>query len=472
MADGAALDRAIDRRMDGTLRELQKFCSQPSISAQDLGIEDMARMVEESLETRGFSVRRVRTGRHPAILAECRGSQMPREYRGGQMPREYRGGSVLFYNHYDVQPPDPLDQWVTPPFQPAVRDGGFYARGAMDDKGHLVCRLAAIDAVREVYGGLPCTVRFLIEGEEEIASPSLETVIRDNAESLSADLCIWEFGEVDGEGVSMQYLGFRGLLYVELSVQALSRDCHSGIWGTLLPNAAWRLNWALSRIKGMDEKIAVRGFYDRVLPPSDLDMQLMQQLPVISDGERSAMGAKEFIRPHGTPAEFYRNAVLSPSATICGLSSGYQEAGQKTIIPAKASAKLDFRLVPDQSPQEILDKLRAHLDSEGFGDVQVTRLGMIPPSRTPVDHPAVRMVTECATEVYGRPQRVYPMSGGSGPAHYFRKHIGLPVLTAGVGYLGSNIHAPNEHIRLADFRNGIRHTARIMANLDASPGAS
>ncbi len=454
MADGAELDRAIERRMDGTMRELERFCSQPSISAQNVGIAEMAGMVEESLERRGFSTRRVQTGRHPAILAEC---------AGGEMPREYRGGSVLFYNHYDVQPPEPLDQWVTPPFRPTVRDGSFYARGAMDDKGHLACRLAAIDAVRDVYGELPCTVRFLIEGEEEIASPGLEAVIRENKEALAADLCLWEFGEVDGEGVSMQYLGFRGILYVELSLQALARDCHSGIWGTLLPNAAWRLNWALSSLKGADERIAIGGFYDRVAPPSDLDMRLMQQLPVISDEERSAMGAKAFILPSRTPAEFYRNAVLSPSCTICGLSSGYQGAGQKTIIPATASAKLDFRLVPDQTPDEIFEKLRAHLDREGFGDIQVSRIGALFPSRTPVDHPAVRMVTECAREVYGRPQRVFPMSGGSGPAHYFRKHLGVPVLTAGVGYLGSNIHAPNEHIRLADFHNGIRHTARIMA---------
>jgi acetylornithine deacetylase/succinyl-diaminopimelate desuccinylase-like protein len=450
MTDGTDLDRAIDRRMADTMRELERLCSQPSISAQDTGIREMAGLVEEALGRRGFSTRRAGTSRHPAILAESRG-------RGNK--------SVLFYNHYDVQPPEPLDQWVTPPFQPTVRDGSFFARGAMDDKGHLACRLAAIDAVREVYGDLPYTVRFLIEGEEEIASPSLETVIRENREALAADLCLWEFGEVDAEGLSMQYLGFRGILYVELSLRALSRDCHSGIWGTLLPNAAWRLNWALSRLKGIDEKIAISGFYDSVVPPSDRDMQLMDLLPVITDAERAAMGARQFILPSRSPSEFYRNAVLSPSCTICGLTSGYQGEGQKTIIPATATAKLDFRLVPNQTPEEILDKLRAHLDHEGFGDIQVTCIGRIPPSRTPVDHPAVRMVAECAREVYGRPQRIFPMSGGSGPAHYFRKHLGVPVLTAGVGYLGSNIHAPNEHIRLADFRNGIRHTARIMANL-------
>ncbi len=432
------------------MRELGDFCAQPSISTQDLGMREMARLVVRALERRGFSTRMVETPRYPAILAECRG-------QGDK--------KLLFYNHYDVQPPEPLDQWQSPPFQPTIREGKYFARGAMDDKGHLVCRLAAIDAVREVCGELPCTVKFLIEGEEEISSPSLEGVIADNSRDLEADLCLWEFGEVDGEGLSMQYLGFRGLLYVELSLQTLARDCHSGIWGSLMPNAAWRLNWALSSIKGMDERIRIPGFYERVVPPSEEDLRLMGDLPVISEAERSAMGAKGFIHPYSSPAEFYEKAVMTPSCTICGMGAGYLGEGQKTIIPAKAFAKADFRLVPDQTPEEILDKLKRHLDAEGFGDIHVNCLGMIYPSRTPVDHPYVRMVAESARDVYGRSQRIYPMSGGSGPAHYFRKHLGVPIMTAGVGYLGSNIHAPNEHIRLADFFNGIRHTARIIADL-------
>ena len=371
-----------------------------------------------------------------------------------------------------MQPPEPVDQWVSPPFQPAVRDGKFFARGAMDDKGHLACRLAAIDAVQEVYGALPCSVKFLVEGEEEIASPNLEQVVRENRESLAADLCLWEFGEVGGDGVSMQYLGFRGILYVELSLQALAQDCHSGIWGTLLPNAAWRLTWALSRLKAMDETITIPGFYQKVVPPSDLDMELMSRLPVITDAQRSAMGAGDLVFQASSAADFHRRAVLSPSCTICGISAGYQGSGQKTIVPARASAKVDFRLVPDQTPQEILDKLRRHLDAEGFQDIAIACIGMINPSRTPVDHPYVKMVVESARDIYGQPQRVYPMSGGSGPADIFRRLLGVPVLTAGVGYLGSNIHAPNEHIRLADFSNGVRHTARIIALLGERAGSA
>lgn len=453
MKDRTDLDTAIDARKVDTLKELEAFCTQPSISAHNLGIDTMMGLVKEALERRGFIVRVVQTKRHPALIAECKG-------RGDR--------SALFYNHYDVQPPEPLDAWVTPPFKPTIRDGNFYARGAMDDKGHLVCRLAAIDAIRDVYGELPCTVKFLIEGEEEISSPGLEDVIRDNAQALAADICLWEFGEMDGGGAPLQYLGFRGVLYVELSVQALSGDCHSGIWGSLLPNAAWRLTWALSKIKDADERIRIPGFYDNVLPPSPGDLACMSTLPIMPDSDRKAMGAASFLHSYRNSVEFYKNALMIPACTICGMTSGYTGKGQKTIIPAKASAKVDFRLVPDQTPDEILGKLRKYLDAEGFEDVKVECLGKSYPSRTPIDHPLARMVVESAREVYGQPQRVYPMSGGSGPAYLFRKYLGVPVLTAGVGYMGSNIHAPNENIRLLDFFNGIRHTARILVDLGKS----
>ena len=462
-ADGGAVDRAVERGRDKALEELKSFCAQPSISAQDKGIREMARMVVSALERRGFATHLVETPRHPAIIAERAGRGAG---AGGASGADSR--AILFYNHYDVQPPEPLDQWVTPAFQPTLRDGKLYARGVMDDKGHLACRLAAVDAVLEANGGeLPCTVKFLIEGEEEIASPSLEQVIRDNKDSLAADLCLWEFGDVDAEGVSAQYLGFRGILYVELSVQSLARDCHSGVWGTLLPNAAWRLTWALSTLKTADEGIAIPGFYDKVIPPSARDMRLLEQLPAIPESERISMGSRKFIGRYSSAAELQRNATLIPSCTICGLSAGYQGEGQKTIMPARASAKVDFRLVPDQSPEEILEKLRRHLDSRGFDDIQVACIGKLDPSRTPLDHPLVGLVVESARDVYGRPQRIYPMSGGSGPAQLFRRHLGVPIVTAGVGYPGSNIHAPNENIRLTDYYNGIRHTARIVTDLAA-----
>lgn len=448
---GEEIDRVILEKRESTLRELGEFCAQPGISAQNRGINEMVQLVVKALEKRGFATQIIPTANHPAVIAE----------RKGKSDR-----AILFYNHYDVQPPDPLEKWDSDPFELSVRDEKCFARGVMDDKGHLVCRLAAVDALLAIYGELPCTVKFIIEGEEEISSPNLATVIHEHQTELKADLCLWEFGEVDGEGVPMEYLGFRGNLDVELSVRSANLDAHSGIWGTLLPNAAWRLTWALSKLKDKDENILIPGFYERVKAPTSLDMELMSRLPLVSDEQWSALGAKSTVFPYSSNAEFHRNAIFRPSCNICGLTSGYQGEGQKTIIPAFASGKVDFRLVPDQTPDEILEKLKKYLKTEGFDDIEVRLLGCNAPARTLADDPLVQMVVESAREVYGQPQRVHPMSGGSGPAYLFTHDLGVPVVTVGVGYQGSNIHAPNENIRIKDFFNGIRHTARIIVLLE------
>jgi acetylornithine deacetylase/succinyl-diaminopimelate desuccinylase-like protein len=445
-----ALDAYIASHQNDILAELTQFCAQPSISAQGTGIAEMVRIVASALERRGFSVDIVATSSNPVLLAE----------RRGQGSR-----AVLCYNHYDVQPPEPIAAWTTPPFEPTIRDGKLFARGVMDDKGHIICRLAAIDAIDAVYGELPCSVKFLIEGDEETESPDLARVVQQYAPRLNADLCLWEFGDVDDDGVSMQYLGFRGILYVELSVQTAELDAHSGIWGTLIPNPAWRLNWALSRLKDPQGKILIPGFYDQVVPPSAHDLQLLAQLPMIQEDKLQELGVKSFLKKFSSPIEMYQAGIFSPSCTICGLSAGYQGPGPKTIVPAKASAKLDFRLVPDQEPEDILVKLRAYLEAEGFADIQVECLGMDNPARTSTEHPLVALVVEAARDVYGRPQRIQPMSGGSGPAHPFIQALQLPVVTVGVGYPGSRIHAPDENIRLQDLFNGIRHTARVLARM-------
>ncbi len=447
------MDAYIASHQQDILEELTTFCAQPSISAQGKGIQEMLAIVTAALERRNFSVETIPTATNsPVVIATAPGA-------GSK--------SVLFYNHYDVQPPEPFEEWITPPFEPSIRDGRIYARGVMDDKGHIICRLAAVDAVRAVYGELPCTVKFIIEGEEETNSPNLGGVIHDHTDQLKSDLCLWEFGDVDASGVSMQYLGFRGILYVELSAQTAELDAHSGIWGTLLPNAAWHLTWALSLLKDQTGKVLIPGFYDQVVAPSQADRELLANLPMIPDSDVQQLGAQSFVQPFNNALEQYQAAVMSPSCTICGLTSGYQGDGPKTIIPARARAKLDFRLVPNQAPEEIARKLRQYLDENGFSDIQMTILGSENPSRTPTDHPLVQMVVTTAADVYGQPQRVLPMSGGSGPAHFFTEMLQVPIVTVGVGHPDSRIHAPNENIHINDLMNGIRHTARILACMRA-----
>lgn len=449
MTDIKAIDTAIKERTDQNLEELSRLCAQPSIAAQDLGMEPCAELVKEMLAARGFEIQILPTSGFPVVYAERKGRS---------------DKTLLFYNHYDVQPPEPLELWETPPFEPTIRDGKMFARGVSDDKGHILCRLAAIDAILAIDGELPCNVKFLIEGEEEIGSVNLTPFIEDHTDLLAADACLWEFGYVNHEGVPIQYAGLRGICYVELSIRTASRDVHSGTGGSIFPNAAWRLTWALNTLKTPDEHIRIPGFYDKVVPPTERDLQLLEKLPDPSDEYKERFGLQGFIKGIEGGLELKREAIFTPTCTICGLTSGYQGPGSKTVLPSEASAKVDFRLIPNQDPQEVLLQMRDHLNNEGFSDIEITFLGGEAPARTDPDDPFLQMVVESARDVYGVPMMIQPMSGGSGPNHAFIHHLKVPVATAGVGYPDSRAHAPNENLVIENFVDGVKHTARILIN--------
>jgi acetylornithine deacetylase/succinyl-diaminopimelate desuccinylase-like protein len=338
----------------------------------------------------------------------------------------------------------------------------MYARGVSDDKGHFLCRLAAIDALLAIDGNLPCNVKFVIEGEEEIGSLNLPEFVRSNRELLSADACIWEFGGVDHEGTPLQIAGLRGICYVELSVTSATRDAHSGLGGSIFPNAAWRLIWALNTLKTPDEEILLPGFYDRVRPPTERDLKLLADLPDMADIYLSIYGIDHFLKGLKGGLELEKEARFSPTCTICGLTSGYQGPGSKTVLPARASAKVDFRLVPDQDPDEVVLMLRNHLNEHGFHDVELTYLGGEKPARTDLDDPFLQMVIDSAKTVYGKPLMLIPISGGSGPNHPFIHELNLPVATAGFGHPEGNIHAPNENIVIEYFVKAVEHTTLIL----------
>ncbi|HQU36998.1 MAG TPA: M20/M25/M40 family metallo-hydrolase, partial [Anaerolineales bacterium] len=290
----------------------------------------------------------------------------------------------------------------------------------------------------------------------------LHDFIRANKEKLKADACIWEFGGVDHREVPMQYLGLRGICYVELSVERLSTDVHSGLGGSIFENAAWRLVWALSTLKGPDEKIRIPGFYDDVRQPTQRDREMMDALPDVADEYKQRYGVKKFIKGLTGGTDLKMEEVFVPTCTICGLTSGYQGPGAKTVLPAKASAKVDFRLVPDQKPEDIVRKLRAHLDAQGFEDVRIDFLGGEPAARTDPDHPFVRTVVETSEEIYEFAMEIVPMIGGSGPNYPFVHDLGLPVATAGLGHPDTRAHAPNENIRLDLYLKHARHMARLL----------
>lgn len=447
MTELAAIDAYLEKHLDESIAELSRLVAQPSISAQNLGLNECAGLVAEMMQKRGFRTEIVPTGGAPVVIAERKGRSEK---------------TLLFYNHYDVQPAEPLELWDTPPFEPTLRDGKLYGRGVSDDKAHITNRLLAIDALLAQEGELPCTLKFVIEGEEETSSVHLKDFVQENVDKLAADACVWEFGGVDHRDVPMQYLGLRGICYVELSVETANQDVHSGTGGSIFPNAAWRLVWALNTLKGPDERIRIPGFYDAVQSPSTRDRELMAALPETSDEYRERYGLKGFLKGLNGGVELRIAEVFEPTCTICGLTAGYQGAGSKTVQPAKASAKVDFRLVPDQTPEEVFRLLRKHLDEQGFQDVHIALLGGESPARTDPDDPFVRLVVDQAAEVYGVPMEIVPMTGGSGPNHLFIEALHVPVVTAGMGYPGTLAHAPNENVRLDLYLKDARHIARII----------
>ncbi|MCK4901295.1 MAG: M20/M25/M40 family metallo-hydrolase [Anaerolineales bacterium] len=441
-------DAYLETHLNESIAELSKLVSQPSVAAQNWGLIECAELVRDMLQRRDFTVEIMSTGGAPVVYAERRGRS---------------DKTLLFYNHYDVQPPEPLELWDSPPFEPVIRDGKLFGRGVSDDKGHITSRLIAIDALLENNGDLPCNIKFVIEGEEETSSLHLNDYVKNNRKKLSADACIWEFGGVDHRDVPMQYLGLRGICYVELSVETANIDVHSGLGGSIFPNAAWRLIWALNTLKGTDERIRIPGHYDAVIPPSQRDRELMEALPEVAGEYKQRYGVNDFLHGLEGGAELRLAEVFEPTCTICGFTSGYQGPGSKTVLPARASAKVDFRLVPDQTPEQVLNGLRSHLDEEGFSDVQITYLGGESPARTDPDDPFVFLVVNSAEPVYGQKMQIVPMVGGSGPNHAFVHYLNLPIATAGVGYPGSQAHAPNENIRLDLYLKGAKHIVRILS---------
>jgi acetylornithine deacetylase/succinyl-diaminopimelate desuccinylase-like protein len=372
----------------------------------------------------------------------------------------------LLYNHYDVQPPDPLDLWNSPPFEPTVRDGKLYARGASDNKGEIASRLAAIRALLAANGELPITIRWIIEGEEEVGSPHFGALAEQYADLLRADGGLWEGGGFDPEGRPEVTLGTKGLLYVQYEVQAMAQDAHSG-QAASLPSAAWRLVEALSSLRGPDGRVRIPGFYDDVLAPTQAQLEALADQTDMEALKREMYDIEAFVDGlTGLPLR--ERQAFSPTSNIAGLLSGYTEEGVKTVLPARAMAKMDFRLVPNQDPQDILVKLRAHLDAEGFGDVQVTSLGGAEPVVTPIEHPFVQRIIALAASFSDKKPSINPIVGGTLPLlGPLRRYVGVPGLMAPgtAGYWASGAHAPNEHVRLADLTRAVRFNCHMFAGL-------
>ena len=439
----------IDAHASKYLGRLKEAVAQPSVSAHGEGLEEMAEMLVGWLGAMGFEVETVEAGGPPVVLARM----------GGRRPE-----TLLFYNHYDVQPVDPLDLWETPPFEPTVRGGKVYARGVADNKGAIAARLGAVETYLRVRGELPVGLTWVIEGEEEIGSPHLGEFVEARREALSGALgCLWEAGGKNARDRYEISLGCKGLLYLELRAKGAARDLHSALAATVV-SPTWRLVWALERLKGPDGRIRIPGFYDDVRPPTPAQRRALADWDYPEEEVRRLYGIESFL--DGLTGEALKERLLfGPTCNIDGLHSGYGGPGSKTVLPSEAVAKVDFRLVPDQRPERIVDLLRAYLDAEGLADVEIAWWDGERPVAGDPDHPFVRLAVEAAEEVYGHRPAVLPLMAGTGPVYVLCGQFGVPIVTAGVGYADSRGHAPNENIRLTDFFEGIRYIVALLDRL-------
>jgi acetylornithine deacetylase/succinyl-diaminopimelate desuccinylase-like protein len=436
----------IDKNFDRMVGELQEICKQPSIAARNIGMEETAKKVFEKMQSLGMNCQLIPVENgYPVLIGEIKGET---------------DKTILFYNHYDVQPPEPLDKWTHPPFGAEIHDGKLYARGVSDNKGALYSRLQAIEAILATEGKLPVNVKFLVEGEEEIGSPNLEKFVKDHKDLLKADACIWENAFKDENDNPMARLGNKGMLYVELRVNTAATDFHSRM-APVIPNAAWRLVWALSTLKDPNENILIEGFYDKVRPIPPEELEVLKNMPSQEEKLKKRAGLKEFLG-RVTGLEFTNKLYNAPTCTICGIESGYTLEGQKTVLPCTAMAKVDFRLVVDQDPDEIVKLLRKHLDRQGFSDIEISVLSKAKPSKTPVTTPFVDVLYESAAMVYDKPLVIEPTSAGTGPRFVFTDWTDMPIAAIGPGYSGSLNHAPDENIRIEDYREAIKHIIALL----------
>jgi acetylornithine deacetylase/succinyl-diaminopimelate desuccinylase-like protein len=447
----SAVDAYIEKNSRRFVDELKELCSFPSISNHGKDAIEPARdWIADRLARFTDRVETLDAGGMPALYAEVPG--------GGKR-------KLLLYQHYDVQPVDPIDLWDSPPFEPLEKDGRIFARGVADDKADVMARIHALETLKSL-GDVPVTLRFLVEGEEEIGSKTFEKIAHDHAGKLAADGCLWESGaSFDDAGRPTIQFGCRGLLYVELRVRMLAFDQHSG-FASIYPSAAMYMIGALASLRDQEMNIKIDGFYDKVVKPTDADRRMMAKIDPEVEKRRKLIGFDRLVRDP-RPEQVIEQMLFTPTCNIAGVTTGYQGPGSKTVLPAEATAKLDFRLIPNQDPADVLSQLRRHLDSHGFDKVEILWSDGEKPARSDPDSAVGKTMIDCVRELHGEPI-LWPFMPATGPMHPVVADLGIPtVLPVGVGRPDNRIHAPNENIHATDYINAVRLMCRVWERFGA-----
>jgi acetylornithine deacetylase/succinyl-diaminopimelate desuccinylase-like protein len=431
----------IDRNRQLYIERLRELVQQPSVAAQNRGVSEARAVVTRLAEAAGAIVEEVPTSGQSVLWMDFGGTG---------------NHTVNLYNHYDVQPEDPVELWDVDPFDVTERDGKLYGRGVADDKGCLVARLCAIEAYRKVRGELPLKVRMAAEGEEEIGSPRMSEFVDKFASRLKeADAVIWEGSERNLAGQVEVDLGGKGLLYVDFIARGPNRDEHS-MYGGIVPNPAWRLVRLLSDLVTPDGRVQIPGFYDDIRDVDDLTMKMLDAFPFDAAGQRQELGVKAWQREI-PDTDAGRELRLGTTSNIAGFTSGYGGLGPKTVIPAVARVKMDFRLVPDQDPKKIATSLRQWMNDRGYDDVEMKVSTWQRASRGRSDHPIVAALVQAGTNL-GLDCRVSPNTPGTGPIYPMCDQLGLTMVSGeAVARSTSAFHSPNEHIYADEYIQGMKH---------------
>jgi len=444
-----------DSKKSAYLEDLKTLLSIPSVSTDPARKEEVGRCAQEvSRQMKEAGLQQVEimdTPGHPVVYGEY--------LVDNALP------TALVYGHYDVQPEDPVELWTTPPFEPTVRDGKIFARGATDDKGQFLCHIKAVGALLEEESTLPINLKFIIEGEEEIGSPNLAPFLKKHKEKLNADVLLVSDSAMYAPDQPSVVYGLRGLAYLQIDLKGADSDLHSGVFGGAVPNPALELCKILSQLKDKDEKVTVPGFYDKVEDMSTEERTAYGELDFDPEELRKSVGVNKLTPEAGYNALEGRTA--RPTLEVNGLLSGYTGEGAKTVLPAKAMAKVSCRLVPNQDPAEIAQLLEDYIRKlcpESM-ECTVTQMHGGHPWLTPPDHPALEAAAVAVRKVFNKePVRI--REGGSIPIVIdFQEILGLPGILLGYGLNDENLHAPNEHFRIENYYRGIEISKELFRAL-------
>ena len=424
----------VDKHMNTLLKDLQTLIRQPSISAKNEGIEECAILVSKLLKKAGVSseIFRLNKTAAPLVFGEIKSKSNPSK-------------TLLFYNHYDVQPIEPLEEWNDSPFSGKIIGNKIFGRGASDDKGELITRIKAVDSYLKEYKDVPCNIKFCIEGEEENGSENIKGYLKKYRKKLSCDAVIWEFGYVDTKNRPIVGLGMKGLLYVELSVNESIRDAHSS-FATIIKNPAWRLIYVLNTLRNSDGRILINGWHDDILPLSKNDLKIIRKEPFDASDFKKEYGIKQFVG-NKNAFEAKKALVAGPTCNIAGIESGYTGDGAKTVLPSSAKVKIDFRLVPNMDPKKQVKLLKHHLKRNGFSDISIKVLNAEPAARTSTKEEIVDIVCKSAKQIFGD-YILNVSNAGTGPMHAFVNVLGAPCVSIGSSYIFCRMHSPNEFAKI------------------------